>query len=140
MATKGDAPQQGRRWRIVVDPGHGGKDGGAKTRNGVLEKEIVLSFSQYLATALSGSGRFDVILTRTSDKFVPLKERVKIARDNNADLFVSIHSDSFPRDRRVRGTAIYTISKKARSKTNQTQLPVMKYKAGQMKWLISCST
>lgn len=112
-ATKGDAPQQGRRWRIVVDPGHGGKDGGAKTRNGVLEKEIVLSFSQYLATALSGSGRFDVILTRTSDKFVPLKERVKIARDNNADLFVSIHSDSFPRDRRVRGTAIYTISKKA---------------------------
>lgn len=112
-ATKGDAPQQGRRWRIVVDPGHGGKDGGAKTRNGVLEKEIVLAFSQYLAAALSGSGRFDVILTRTSDKFVPLKERVKIARDNNADLFVSIHSDSFPRDRRVRGTAIYTISKKA---------------------------
>lgn len=112
-AAKGDAPTRGRRWRIVVDPGHGGKDGGAKTRKGVLEKEIVLSFAQYLATALSGSGQFDVILTRTSDKFVPLKERVKIGRDNNADLFVSIHSDSFPRDRRVRGTAIYTISNKA---------------------------
>jgi len=79
----------------------------------VLEKEIVLSFAKHLATALSGSGRFDVILTRTSDKFVPLKERVKIARDNYADLFISIHSDSFPRDRRVRGTAVYTISKKA---------------------------
>ena len=112
-SEKADAPTRGRRWRIVIDPGHGGKDGGAKTRKGVLEKDIVLSFSEHLATALSGSGRFDVILTRTSDKFVPLKERVKIARDNDADLFVSIHSDSFPRDRRVRGTAIYTISKKA---------------------------
>ena len=112
-SEKADAPTRGRRWRIVVDPGHGGKDGGAKTRKGVLEKEIVLSFAEHLATALSGSGRFDVILTRTSDTFVPLKERVKIARDNDADLFVSIHSDSFPRDRRVRGTAIYTISKKA---------------------------
>lgn len=112
-AAKGDAPTVGRRWRIVVDPGHGGKDGGAKTRKGVLEKVIVLSFAEHLASALSGSGRFDVILTRTSDTFVPLKERVKIARDNDADLFVSIHSDSFPRDRRVRGTAIYTISKKA---------------------------
>ena len=112
-AQKGDSLRLGRRWRIVVDPGHGGKDGGAKTRKGVLEKTIVLSFAEHLATALSGSGRFDVILTRTSDKFVPLKERVKIARDNDADLFVSIHSDSFPRDRRVRGTAIYTISKKA---------------------------
>ena len=112
-SEKADAPKRGRRWRIVVDPGHGGKDGGAKTRKGVLEKEIVLSFAEYLATALIGSGRFDVILTRTSDKFVPLKERVKIARDNDADLFISIHSDSFPRDRRVRGTAIYTISKKA---------------------------
>ena len=112
-SEKADAPTRGRRWRIVIDPGHGGKDGGAKTRKGVLEKDIVLSFSEHLATALSGSGRFDVILTRTSDKFVPLKERVKIARDNDADLFVSIHSDSFPRDRRVRGTAVYTISKKA---------------------------
>ncbi|MEP1441501.1 MAG: N-acetylmuramoyl-L-alanine amidase, partial [Hyphomicrobiales bacterium] len=112
-AEKGDAPTQGRRWRIVVDPGHGGKDGGAKTRKGLLEKEIVLSFAKHLASALSGSGRFDVILTRTSDKFVPLKERVRIGRENNADLFVSIHSDSFPKDRRVRGTAIYTISNKA---------------------------
>ena len=112
-AAKADAPIRGRRWRIVIDPGHGGKDGGAKTRKGVLEKEIVLSFAEHLATALSGSGRFDVILTRTSDTFVPLKERVKIARDNDADLFVSIHSDSFPRDRRVRGTAVYTISNKA---------------------------
>ena len=112
-SEKADALTRGRRWRIVIDPGHGGKDSGAKTRKGVLEKEIVLSFAEHLATALSGSGRFDIILTRTSDTFVPLKERVKIARDNDADLFVSIHSDSFPRDRRVRGTAIYTISQKA---------------------------
>ena len=112
-ANKDDSPSLRRRWRIVIDPGHGGKDGGAKTRKGVLEKEIVLAFSEHLAAALSGSGQFDVILTRTSDTFVPLKARVKIARDNDADLFVSIHSDSFPRDRRVRGTAIYTISKKA---------------------------
>jgi len=113
-SKKADAPRRGRRWRIVVDPGHGGKDGGAKTRKGVLEKEIVLSFAEHLATALSGSGRFDVILTRTSDKFVPLKERVDIARANDADLFISIHSDSFPRDRRVRGTAVYTMKGKIR--------------------------
>lgn len=112
-AQKQEAVRQTRRWRIVIDPGHGGKDGGAKTRKGVLEKNIVLSFSKRLAEALSGSGRFDVILTRTSDLFVPLKERVKIARDNSADLFISIHADSLPQDRRVRGTAIYTISSKA---------------------------
>ncbi|MEO0922687.1 MAG: N-acetylmuramoyl-L-alanine amidase, partial [Pseudomonadota bacterium] len=113
VAEKSDNAANIRRWRVVIDPGHGGKDGGARTTDGTLEKEIVLSFSNILADALSGSGRFDVILTRTSDVFVPLKERVAIAQRNKADLFVSIHADSLPSDRTVRGTAVYTISRKA---------------------------
>ena len=99
--------------RVVLDPGHGGKDGGAKTVAGVLEKDIVLSFSKKLAKELEATGEFEVTLTRNGDEFIRLSERVAIARDNKADLFVSIHADSLPNDRSVRGTAVYTISERA---------------------------
>lgn len=112
-AEKGDAGTRPRKKRIVIDPGHGGKDGGARTQSGVLEKEIVLSFSKRLAHALSASGAFNVVLTREKDEFISLRQRVAIAREQNADLFISIHADSLPDDRRVRGTAVYTLSERA---------------------------
>jgi len=112
-AAKADIAKPHRKRRIVIDPGHGGKDGGAMTVAGVLEKEIVLSFSHELAEKLRSTGEFDVTLTRNDDRFVSLNERVRSARDRDAELFVSIHADSLPEDRRVRGTAVYTISERA---------------------------
>lgn len=112
-AEKADLAVPPRRKRIVIDPGHGGKDGGAMTRDGREEKELVLDFSLDLASVLRRSGKYDVILTRSDDRFIPLGERVRIAREAQADLFISIHADSLPEDRRVRGTAVYTISETA---------------------------
>jgi N-acetylmuramoyl-L-alanine amidase len=74
---------------VAIDPGHGGIDPGA-TREGLIEKEIALAISLRLA-ALLGEGRYRVLLTREADVFVPLRERVRIAQANRADLFLSIH-------------------------------------------------
>lgn len=128
-AAREDIGSNKRKWRIVIDPGHGGKDGGAKTKAGVLEKEIVLSFSKNLAAALRRNKAFDITLTREEDIFVPLSDRVELARTTKADLFISIHADSLPADRRVRGTAVYTISEKASDRL-ASQLVDQQNKAG----------
>jgi N-acetylmuramoyl-L-alanine amidase len=97
---------------IVIDPGHGGVDPGAIGANGLHEKNVVLSLGKALKKELEASGRYRVIMTRESDIFIKLADRVKFARDHGADLFVSIHADSLPRPN-VRGTSIYTLSDKA---------------------------
>ena len=103
----------GQKLVIVVDPGHGGIDNGTSSpRTGMPEKQIVLEFGQLLAKKLSDSGRYDVFLTRSSDTFVPLGERVAVARSHHADLLVSIHADA-ELDRSVRGSTIFTRSEKA---------------------------
>lgn len=94
---------------IVIDPGHGGIDPGAAGPDGTLEKMVVLEFGRELAGRLRASGRFDVVMTRDDDVFLSLSQRVKIARDRSADLFISIHADSAPEDF-VRGATIYTLS------------------------------
>lgn len=101
-----------RKYTVVLDPGHGGKDPGAPGANGVHEKMIVLSTAKRLRNLLQETGRYNVILTRSDDRFIRLSERVRIARDNNADLFVSIHADSVE-SRQVRGASVYTLSEKA---------------------------
>ena len=80
--------------RIVIDPGHGGHDPGARGR-GVTEAELVLDVSQRLQKLLENAG-IEVILTRTTDEFVPLQERPAIANRENADLFLSIHANASP--------------------------------------------
>jgi N-acetylmuramoyl-L-alanine amidase len=100
------------RLRVVLDPGHGGIDSGAVGADKTLEKEVVLAFAEQLAAALDETGRYDVLLTREDDSFVRLSERVEIARRFEADLFVSIHADSF-RGSGVRGATVYTLSEKA---------------------------
>ncbi|MDB5621438.1 MAG: N-acetylmuramoyl-L-alanine amidase, partial [Devosia sp.] len=92
---------------VVIDPGHGGIDSGAETTNGVREKDIVLSFALRLQELLVESGRFDVALTREDDTFLRLEERVALARTNKADLFISIHADSFQQPE-IRGASVYT--------------------------------
>lgn len=91
--------------KIVIDPGHGGKDPGAISPRGLKEKTVNLMISRYLKEELQKYG-FDVVLTRTRDVFLSLAERTNIAKKNNADLFISIHANS-NRSSKVDGVEIY---------------------------------
>jgi N-acetylmuramoyl-L-alanine amidase len=93
---------------IVIDPGHGGEDPGA-TYNNVKEKDIVLKVSKDLAAKLRNKG-FHIIMTRTDDVFIPLKDRTKIADSARADLFVSIHCNAAPNKREMEGAETYFLS------------------------------
>jgi N-acetylmuramoyl-L-alanine amidase len=97
---------------IVLDPGHGGVDLGASSAHGDIEKDIVLDFATALAAKLESQGRYKVVLTRGADVFIPLNERVQIARDANAALFVSIHADTLY-EAHVQGATVYTVSERA---------------------------
>jgi len=116
IAQKGDrvrpVEKQEGRFTIVVDPGHGGIDGGAIGKNGTQEKDIVLRFSKVVRDKLKQAGPFDVLMTREEDVFLSLRDRLNFSRRSKADLFISIHADSL-RQRFVRGSTIYTLSKKA---------------------------
>lgn len=98
---------------IVVDPGHGGVDPGAVASGGVTEKEIVLAFGLRLRERLEEKGRYQVIMTREEDVFVSLADRVRIAREAQADLFISIHADSISSAPQVSGLTVYTGSEQA---------------------------
>lgn len=97
---------------IVLDPGHGGVDPGTRGSTGVQEKDIVLTFSKEFQRQLNATGRYKVYLTRETDKFIPLRERVAIARRHRADLFISIHADAIGKPN-VRGMSVYTLSETA---------------------------
>ena len=94
--------------RIVLDAGHGGKDPGAISRNGLEEKDINLDITKRLKTLFENQG-FEVMLTRDSDMFVELGKRAKIANNESADLFLSVHTNS-SHSRRLNGFEIYYIS------------------------------
>lgn len=97
---------------VVLDPGHGGVDPGAIGVSGVFEKTVTLSAARELRKILQKTNRYKVILTRNSDKFLRLRDRVAVARDVGAELFVSLHADAI-RGRGVRGASVYTLSEKA---------------------------
>lgn len=102
------APAKNRKKVIVIDAGHGGKDPGAHGGKS-QEKDINLAAAKALRSALEKTGRYTVIMTRDTDSFVDLPARVRIARSANADLFISLHSDSGG-DGNTRGASIYTLS------------------------------
>src|SRR5207253_3731957 len=98
---------------IVIDPGHGGIDNGTQS-NGEMEKNLVLGFALALRDRLEKAGKYRVVMTRTDDTFIPLDDRVKVARSQSAALFVSIHADALPRaEGDAQGATIYTLSDKA---------------------------
>ncbi len=110
-----EAAAQGRhRGQIVVvlDPGHGGVDPGAVGVGNIYEKVVVLQTARRLRDMLTATGRYKVVMTRDSDRFLPLRRRVQVARDADADLFISLHADSVARGR-VQGSSIYTLSETA---------------------------
>ena len=96
---------------VVIDPGHGGVDPGTLAPGGIEEKDIVLAYAKALQGKLLKSGKYRVMLTRTNDRFIALRERIAIARKAGAALFISLHADSAPDN--VRGLSIYTVSEKA---------------------------
>ena len=81
---------------VVIDPGHGGIDSGAVSPNGLYEKDVVLATAWEFARQLAARRSFRVVLTRSTDEFLPLRERVSRARAWRADLFLSIHADALP--------------------------------------------
>ena len=90
------------RRTIVIDAGHGGRDPGAVGVTGVREKDVVLDAALKLRQALEQRGNYRVALTRDADRFVELEDRVRFARDQHADLFISVHADSQRQPRSAR--------------------------------------
>lgn len=103
-----------RKIVVAIDPGHGGEDPGAIGRGKVREKDVVLAISKRLARELKAARGYEAVLTRTGDYYVPLRRRMARARKARADLFLSIHADAF-RDRRVRGSSVYVLSRNGAS-------------------------
>ena len=100
---------------IVIDPGHGGPDNGTQAGGSdLMEKNLVLTFGLALRDRIEKSGKYRVVMTRDEDTFVPLDERVRIARSQSAALLVSIHADALKRgEGDAQGATIYTLSEKA---------------------------
>ena len=100
---------------VVIDPGHGGVDNGTQAGGGENnEKDLVLGFGLALRDRIEKSGKYRVVMTREDDTFVPLADRVRIARNQSAALFVSIHADALPRgEGDAQGATIYTLSDRA---------------------------
>ncbi len=101
--------QEKRKWlidRIVIDPGHGGKDPGAIGKLGTKEKDVVLSIAHYLKELLEDNLGVEVLMTREDDRFIPLNQRTEFANKQQAKLFISIHANS-NRNRRINGVSTY---------------------------------
>lgn len=105
---------------IVIDPGHGGKDPGAIGVTGVYEKTVVLAIAKKTAQYITENSEYSVYLTRSDDRFIPLRERTEIANSKKADLFLSIHTNSVPKQDqgRTRGYTFYFLSD-AKSESDQ---------------------
>ena len=98
---------------VVIDPGHGGIDNGTQTDT-EAEKNLVLQFGLALRERLEKNGKYRIVMTREDDTFIPLGDRVRIARTQGAALFVSIHADALPKgEGDAQGATIYTLSDKA---------------------------
>jgi N-acetylmuramoyl-L-alanine amidase len=94
---------------VAIDAGHGGRDPGASGRNGTREKTVTLQMAKKLEKHINDQPGMRAILTRSTDRFMRLRDRIDKARKNNADMMISLHADSFP-DPRARGSSIYALS------------------------------
>jgi N-acetylmuramoyl-L-alanine amidase len=108
----GPISNPGHRFTVVIDPGHGGIDGGAEGLHGTIEKNVTLAFATELRDKLAATDNYDVFMTRETDEFLRLDDRVRIARQHEADLLISIHADTIS-VKGIRGATVYTVSDKA---------------------------
>lgn len=100
------------QFTVMIDPGHGGIDSGAESVSGTLEKNVTLAFGRALRDELIKNKNINVLMTREDDTFLRLGERVRLARQHEADLFISLHADTI-RHKEIRGATVYTLSDKA---------------------------
>jgi N-acetylmuramoyl-L-alanine amidase len=119
------APPEHVRKVIVIDPGHGGRDSGA-VGSSSYEKNVTLATALALKTRLERTGRYQVVMTRESDVYIPLEERVQIARRAGADLFLSLHADAG--DASTHGASIYTLSERGEQRVG--------YVLGRNEWFL----
>ncbi len=113
-AAKQTAQSELRDVVIAIDAGHGGEDPGAKGRRGTYEKHVVLSIARKLSAMIAKERGMKAVMIRDGDYYLGLRKRMDLARSHRADLFVSIHADSF-RDPRARGSSVYTLSNRGAS-------------------------
>lgn len=113
-ATVRGAPQGQRDIVVVIDAGHGGKDPGSSGPGGTHEKDVVLPIARALAARLNAEPGVRAVLTRDTDRFIELRERMDTARDARADLFISVHADSVL-NHEIAGASVYTLSSRGAS-------------------------
>jgi N-acetylmuramoyl-L-alanine amidase len=104
-----------KKWRVFIDAGHGGKDPGAIGRSKTREKDITLAASRELADKLRSTGLIEPILSRSDDRYLKLRQRIQLARDREADVFISLHADAAP-SAKARGISVFTLSDTASDK------------------------
>ncbi|HJN38228.1 MAG TPA: N-acetylmuramoyl-L-alanine amidase [Gammaproteobacteria bacterium] len=117
-----------RPYIVVIDPGHGGSDPGATSNDGVTEKEITLAIGRLLAKQLNKMEGIRAILTRTHDKTVTLRERLRYSSQYSADLFVSIHADAFI-NKQAKGISVYALSEKGSTSATASWLAARENKS-----------
>lgn len=111
-----NAPKQSGKSVIMIDPGHGGIDAGAISASNLFEKDVVLAVAKELGRQLAATGRYDVRMTRASDVFISLDQRLNLSMSHGVDLFISLHADSLAEQnvaQTIRGATIYTLSERA---------------------------
>ncbi len=95
---------------VAIDAGHGGIDSGAVGPNGTYEKEVVLMIAKELATLINQTAGLSAVMIREGDYFLKLRRRIELAREHQADLFISIHADAYPENKQIQGASVYMLS------------------------------
>ncbi len=113
IAASGPPVRRQELLTVVIDAGHGGKDTGATGVTGAREKHVNLAVARAVRDRLVATGRYRVVMTRDSDVYLDLPERVKTARDAQADLFISFHADASAGGSSARGASVYTLAERA---------------------------
>lgn len=107
---------------VVIDPGHGGHDPGTRSAHGLEEKTVTLGIARALYKKLKRTPTIHPVLTRDDDRFISLRQRVRIAQKHHANLFISIHENAAPHDKSVRGGTCYILSRHGASNAKAAQL------------------
>jgi len=115
VADDGNSGGKPRDIIIAVDAGHGGEDPGAIGPSGTMEKNVVLRMAKDLAARIDRARGMHAVLIRKGDYYLGLRERIRKAREAKADMFISLHADSFPTDPRVHGSSVYVLSQRGAS-------------------------
>ena len=103
------------KWIVFIDAGHGGKDPGAIGHSGLYEKDVTLAAAKELARQLNATGRIKAVLSRDRDIFHKLRKRIALARNQKADIFISLHADA-AHNKKARGVSVFTLSETASDK------------------------